>query len=200
MLSNGKVGRSLSQDIKATYFLSFHCICAAGYQCVLTLPKQHPGTDKASAKRRTCLVPMLSGSAEPISTCHAQKHTTKLICTSVEILQSFPSCHISALGYRIRGEWQLFILLALLWIGYLFECSLHLAFLFVPLVWVIALIWISRLTPYLTLFCSLLYCVLHPAFLLSVLIKNYRGLMSHFYVKFISKNNMHARMFMYHRI
>ena len=150
---------------KSTWFLSFHCICAAGYQRALTLPKQHPGRTKSLPGRAPALSP-LSGSAEPISTCHPQKHNVKLICPSVEILQSFPSCYVSALGHHIRVERQLFTLLALLWRGYLFESSLPLAFLFMPLVWVIALIWISRPTLCLTFFCSLLYCVLHPAFLL----------------------------------
>lgn len=180
--------RSVSQDIKLTFFwvsISFLLLhISAFWSCHSnTLAWMEPLSRAGAA-------------VSPLS-CHAQKQNTKLICTSVEILQSFPSCYISALGHCTAGEWQLFSRLALLWRRYLFQYSLHLAFLFVPLVWVIALIWISRLTPCLTLFYSLRYCLWHPAFLLVVLIKNYSSLTTHFYIKFISKNNMHACMYVY---
>jgi len=52
--------------------------------------------------------------------------------------------------------------------------------------------------PDLFLFTSVL-CIA-SSLLIVVLIKNYRGLTRYFYVRFVSKNNMHACLFMYNRL
>lgn len=69
----------MSQDIKSTFFfLSFHCVSAAGYQCFLTLPKQHPGTDGSSVKRRACLVPTMGALSPFLMPCTEAQHQTDL--------------------------------------------------------------------------------------------------------------------------
>lgn len=150
--------------------------------------------DKAFAWRRTCLVPALR---EALSTSACVQKHLELICTSVKTLQHVPQL----LHFSLRAKHS----------GWM--AAPHFAF--SPLqrmfVWVLTtcgfLVCASSLSnclnlnfkadtlPDLSLLTSL-QCIT-SSLPTSCLIRNYRSLMTHFSIKFVSQNNIHSCMHVY---